>query len=324
MMLRIIDGPTVASCLPMPACIDLMEKTMVAVSRGETIMPQRSFVSLPSSENVFGVMPGAAANTFGAKLISIFPDNPASAEPAIQGGILLFDRDNGAPVALVDAASVTAIRTAAASGMATRALAREDAAVLAILGCGVQAHSHLEAMIAVRPIEELRVWGRSLAKAEAFVDASQGYKLKIRAVATPQQAVRGADLICTVTGAREPVLRGDWLEDGAHINLVGAHSPHTREADTEAVARARFFAEIKAFAMKESGDILIPISEGVIGADHLLGEIGQVLTGQVAGRLDRRDITMYKSLGNVAQDLAAAHAVYEQARESGRGASVSF
>lgn len=325
MPLLFIDGVTVAQCLPMPACVDLMESTMIAVARGEVTMPQRSFVPLESRGSLFGIMPGADRSTFGAKLISIFPENPGAGRPAIQGAILLFEPQHGSPIALIDAASVTAIRTAAASGMATRALACADASVLAILGCGVQARTHLEAMLAVRPVREVRVWGRAAAKAEAFIQASGlGSRVRIRTASTAEDAVVGADLVCAVTGTSEPVLKGAWLERGAHVNLVGAHSPDTREADTEAVLRSRFFAEIGEFALKEAGDILIPISEGALGRAHILGDIGQVLCSEVAGRLTDDDITMYKSLGNVAQDLAAARAVYEHACKTGQGARVEF
>ena len=225
----------------------------------------------------------------------------------IQGCILLFDRETGAPAALVEGASVTAIRTAAASGAATRALAQEDASVLALLGYGMQAETHLEAMRCVRPVREVRVWGPSLEKASRFAAAHTDNDVAVSAVATAREAVSGADLVCAVSAASEPIIDGRRLAKGCHVNLVGSHSPKTREADGETMGRARVFTEITAFAMKEAGDILLAIEEGFLTEDDLAGEIGAVIDGTIAGRRGEDEITVYKSLGNVAQDLAAAH-----------------
>ena len=219
----------------------------------------------------------------------------------------MFDRTTGAPSAIVDGASVTAIRTAAASAAATRALAREDACVLALLGYGVQAETHLEAMRCVRPVREVRVWGPSLNKAQRFAERHTTTSLPVTAVNTPQEAVAGADLVCAVSAAAKPIIKGRWLSSGCHLNLVGAHSPTTREADGETMARSRVFTEITKFAMAESGEILMAIDEGHITETDLCGEIGEVITGAVEGRRSNAEITLYVSLGNTAQDLAAAN-----------------
>ena len=305
------DADTVRRVLRMDACIDLMADTQAAISRGEITPPLRSFVPVAGGKGGMGIMPGDAPSAFGAKIVSLFAGNPARGRPMIQGCILLFDRETGAPAALVEGASVTAIRTAAASGAATRALAREGASVLALVGYGVQAETHLEAMRRVRPVREVRVWGPSMEKAGRFAARHSSDDVALTAVETAREAVSGADLVCAVSAAGEPVIQGRWLAEGCHVNLVGSHSPTTREADGEAVGRARVFTEITDFAMKEAGDILLAIEEGLLAEDDLAGELGAVIDGVIEGRRNEDEITVYKSLGNVAQDLAAAHFIAE-------------
>lgn len=306
------DTDTVRRVLRMDACIDLMADTQAAISRGEITPPLRSFIPVAGGKAGMGIMPGDAPSAFGAKLVSIRADNPDRGLPMIQGCILLFDRESGAPAALVEGASVTGIRTAAASGAATRALAREDASVLALLGYGVQAETHLEAMRCVRPVREVRVWGPSLEKAERFAAAHTDDNVVVTAVETAREAVGGADLVCAVSAASDPVIEGRCLADGCHVNLVGSHSPTTREADGETMGRARVFTEITDFAMKEAGDILLAIEEGFLAEGDLAGEIGAVIDRAIEGRRGEDEITLYKSLGNVAQDLAAAHFIAGQ------------
>ena len=301
-----IDAPTVRRVLRMDACIDLMADTQTAISRGEITLPLRSFIPVADGKGTMGLMPGEIPAGFGAKLISLYPDNPGRGLPAIQGCIVLFDRASGTPAALVDGASVTAIRTAAASGAATRALAREDASVLAILGYGVQAGTHLEAMRCVRPIREVRVWGPSVDKARSFARQHDAEGSAVAAVQTAREAIAGADIVCAVSGATEPIIEGRWLAPGCHLNLVGAHTPATREADGETMRRARVFTEITSAATQESGDILLAIGEGLMSADDIRGEIGEVFDGRTEGRRNDEEITAYVSLGNPAQDLAAA------------------
>ena len=312
-----IDGQTVIDNLTMPACIDLMAATQAAISRGEIRLPLRAMLPVGEGSAVFIVMPGKIGKTriFGAKLVSLFPDNPARGMPAVQGHVALFDGENGSPLALVEAASITAVRTAAASGAATRLLARHNASTLALLGCGVQAETHLEAMLAVRPVREVRVWGRSLEKAEAFAARHAGMGgARVAAVGGARQAVAGADLICTVTGSRTPILKGEWVDSGAHLNLVGAHNPATREVDGAAMSRGRVFTEITEFALAEAGDLLLAIEEGHLAEADIAGEIGEAIDGKIPGRSREDDITIYKNQGNTAQDLAAAHYVYTRVR----------
>jgi ornithine cyclodeaminase len=259
-------------------------------------------------------MPGALTDpaVFGAKLVSLYPHNSQGPEPrpTIQGHVLLFEGNHGRPLALIEAASLTAIRTAAASAAATSALAASDARTLALLGYGVQAVSHLEAMCAVRPIERVRVWGPDADRAAAFAVRQQRPDLEIEAAASVEDAVREADLVCAVSGASTPILHGEWLAPGVHVNLVGAHSADCREADGRTLARARIFTEISGFALAEAGDIVLAIEEGAISADKIAGEIGDVHAGRLEGRQSADQITLYKSLGNTAQDLIAAHQVW--------------
>lgn len=318
MNVPVLDSDTVFRTLPMLACIDLMAATQAAVSRGDIELPLRSMLTVADGAGYFGVMPGeiGADGVFGAKLVTLFPDNPSRGIPAVQGYILLFNRADGASLAFVEAASVTALRTAAASAAATRVLAREDASTLAVLGCGVLAATHLEAMLAVRPVRDVWIWGRDFEKATAFAErhANQG-GARVQAVADAAEAVTDAHLVCTVTGSHTPILRGDWLSPGAHVNLVGAHNPATREADGVVLERGRVYTEITEFALAEAGDLLLAVEEGHFALDDIVGEIGQAIDGTIPGRRDDDEITLYKSLGNPAQDLAAAQAVYRRAAQ---------
>lgn len=300
----------------MATCIDLLTGLQAAISSGEVVLPLRSSVPLPfepADANALLVMPGALAEpaVFGAKLLSIYPANGQSDPPApvIQGQVLLFDGSTGAPLALVDASSLTAIRTAAASGAATRALARADASKLALLGYGVQAASHLEAMRAVRPIRDVRVWGPSPDKAAAFAERHSDAHLLVQAVPSAAAAITEADIICAITASDKPIIEGRLLSEGCHLNLVGAHTATTREADGETLSRARVFTEITEFALAEAGDLLLAVQEGALTLEAVAGEIGSVFAGDLAGRQHDAQITLYKNLGNVAQDLVAAYHV---------------
>jgi ornithine cyclodeaminase len=237
----------------------------------------------------------------------------------------LFEAEHGQPVALLDAAEITALRTAAASGAATRLLARAEAADLAILGAGEQASSHLAAMFVVRPLRRVRVWARDASKAQQFASVEAGkHGLPIEVAASVAQAVEGADIVCTVTKAREPILCGEWLRPGVHLNVVGSSIAASAEIDTPAVVRSRFFVDRRESTLNEAGEFLRALREGAITAQHIQGEIGEVANGSVAGRRSPHDITLYKSLGIAPQDLAAAHYILEQARAAGVGQLVDF
>jgi ornithine cyclodeaminase/alanine dehydrogenase-like protein (mu-crystallin family) len=327
MDIRVLRGAEVRELLPMAECIDLMQQTMIAVSEGRVVLPLRSILAMPGDRGMMGMMPGYLADPecFGVKLVSLIPRNKPPQYSSHLGLVLLFEAEHGQPVALLDAAEITAIRTAAASGLATRLLARSDAGDLALLGAGEQARSHLEAMLSVRPLRRIRVWARDRAKAQAFA-TEQGAKLRIaiETCATVGEAVTGADLICTTTKAREPILQGEWLAPGVHLNVVGSSIAAAAEIDTPAVVKARFFVDRRESTVNEGGEYLRALRAGAITPAHILGEIGEVANGSKIGRSSPLDVTLYKSLGVAPQDLASAHHVLKKARDAGIGQVIEF
>ena len=310
--MRYIDRAEVRRRLTQAACIPLMREAMIAFSGGRTRQLLRSIVPL-GGDNLFGVMPGAlgADAPFGAKLISVYPGNFAKGRPSHQGLIVLFDPQSGAPVCAVDAGEVTAVRTAAASAMATDALARPGAARLTVLGYGEQASQHLAAIREVRPIASVVVWGRHADRAGAFADRMRdSHKLAIEVAGDVRTAVAGADIVCALTPASEPILNGAWLSAGTHVNLVGAGHAGQAEADSDLVARARFIVDSREGVLAQGGEFLRAKAAGRVDDSHIAGEIGEVLAGKAPGRCSDDEITVYKSLGHVAQDLISAWALY--------------
>lgn len=326
-MLRVLNKADVERLLPMVTCIDLMDGALRALSRGDALLPLRTMMWLPDRSGLLGLMPGylGEPRSFGFKVVSIFPGNHDAGLPSHQGVVMLFGVERGEPLGVFDADAITAIRTAAASGVATRVLARADAADLAILGSGVQARTHLDAMRAVRTLTRVRVWSRTPVHAAEFAKRESARTgLPVEASPTAEAAVRDADLICTTTAAKEPVLLGEWLSPGAHVNAVGACFAGNRELDSVAIRRARLFTDCNESARNESGDFLIACREGAIGGAHLLGEIGGVLLGQLEGRRSPEDITIYESLGIAVEDLATAHYLLQRAAETGAGTAVAW
>jgi ornithine cyclodeaminase/alanine dehydrogenase-like protein (mu-crystallin family) len=324
--MRIINRQEVERLLPMAACIDVLADAMRAASGGAVSMPLRMFTPLADDSGSFGLMPGSTLDPpfFGAKVISLLPGNPARGLPMVQGYVSLFDHGTGRPVALIEGASVTAIRTAAASGLATRELARANARTHGLFGTGVQAVTHIDAVACARDIREVVVWGRDAEKTRRFAkEQSARVRADVRATDDPAEAA-GCDVVSMVTAATQPVLKGEWLKPGCHVNLVGVHTPTAREADTAAITRSRVYVDLMESALNEAGDLLVPIGEGAIDERHILGEIGQVLAGAVPGRTDESDITLYKSLGIVAQDLFAAAHIYARAADEGAGVEVDL
>ena len=313
--MRMIDREEVARRLTYDVCIPIVREAMIAFSRGETRQLLRSIIPLANGR-AFGVMPGALgeAAPFGAKLISVYPENFAKGVQSHQGLVILFDPDSGEPVCVVHAGEITAIRTAAASAVATDVLARPNARQLAILGYGEQAQTHARAMTQVRAISDIRVWGRSAERAKAFA-ARMGAELRLPVIAAPDvaTAVADADIICTLTAAREPILTSAMVSDGTHINLVGSSAPGPVEIDDDLVARARFIADSREGVLAQGAEFLSAKAAGRIADDHGVAEIGQVLAGDLVGRRTAGEVTIYKSLGHVVQDLASAWALYSQA-----------
>lgn len=304
----------------MAACIDVMADALATTTRGDALLPLRQVLRLHGGRDAFAVMPAVLGDAIGAKIITVFPGNDVTPYESHIGVILYFDDTNGRLLAIIDASSVTAIRTAAVSGLATRLLARPDASRLAILGAGVQGMTHLEAMMAVRPISQVRLWSRGAARVSQLADwGRERFGVEIIACTSADDAVHDADIVCTVTASREPVLAGRWLASGVHINAVGASLAGARELDTEAVVQSRLYVDRRESAMNEAGDFLIPRAEGVIDNAHIVGEIGELVLGRIAGRTSPEERTLFKSLGLAVEDVASARFIYEQALASGAG-----
>jgi ornithine cyclodeaminase len=322
----VIGRDEVRTHLSYDVCIPLMREAMIAVARGETRQLLRSILDLADG-HAFGVMPGAlgARAAFGAKLISVFPENFAKGAQSHQGFVAMFDAETGAPSALLHAGEITRIRTAAASAAATDALARKGAGDLAILGYGEQAHAHALAIAHVRALRGIRIWGRDPAKAAALAATLSGeLNVAARAAPTVQAAVENADIICTTTAAAEPILDSASVADGAHVNAVGSSRAGPSEIASDVVVRARFIADYAPGARAQGAEFLIAKAAGLIGDDHVLGDIGAVFGGELAGRTSDGDVTLYKSLGHIAQDLASARWLVAQAERLGFGAHIAF
>ena len=322
MKVLFVNESSVQELLPMEACVGLMREALTTLARGDAVLPLRGIMWLPDRSGALGVMPGylGEPRSFGLKVISVMNANHGTAYDSHQGVVMLFGLVHGEPLAIMDATAITAIRTAAASAAATDALARKDAGDLALLGSGTQARSHLAAMRVVRKLRRVRVWSRSRENAERFARQAAGeHGGTIEVAASAEDAVRGADLICTTTSAREPVLRGAWISPGAHVNAVGSCFAGARELDTEAVRRSRLYTDCRESCLHEAGDFLIARNEGAIPEAHLLGELGEVFLGKVPGRVSQEDVTLYESLGIALEDLASAHYIHRRALETGSG-----
>jgi ornithine cyclodeaminase/alanine dehydrogenase-like protein (mu-crystallin family) len=317
----------VSRLLPMNECIEVMKDALAALARGEMYLPLRFVVRPPAAAGFIGLMPsyrGGERPAFGLKAINVIPDNPRlRGLDAHQGGVLLSDGETGEPVAFLNASAITEIRTAAVSAVATRALARKGARGLAILGAGVQARSHLDAMAALGGFERARVWSRTAEHARKLASEADT-PFHLEAVGSAEEAVRGADVVVTATAATEPVVRREWIADGVHINAVGACLPHVRELDTQTVADAAFFTDRRESAENEAGDFVLAREEGAVAPEHIRAELGEVVAGMVDGRRADDEITVFESLGIAIEDLAAADHVVQRARKEGVGAEVPF
>lgn len=316
----VISGADVRRLLPMTDCIPLVESAMRTVSRGGAQLPLRIGVSPIGTQNKMVVMPGYLDEpaSMGAKVIAVYPGNARRGLSSHMGVIVLFDVREGVPLAMIDASSVTGMRTAAATAVATRALSPDDARDLAIIGTGEQAAAHLHSISLVRRLRTVRVWGRSRDKARAFAERhASSVECRIDVSETIRDALVGADLVCTTTSAREPIVQGAWVPRGAHVNLVGASVAETREVDDALVKQSSFFVDYRPSALAQAGELLGAM--GVDAANHIRGEIGEVLNGSVAGRTDEFEITVYKSLGIAAQDLVTAQEIYRRAKAEGAG-----
>ena len=328
MRVVILTAAEVTALLPMPVCIDAMAEALTGLSRGEAHQPLRLVFRPPGAAGIMAFMPayqGGSQPAFGLKAIGIFPGNADRQMDTHQGAVALFDGETGELRALMNGAAITAIRTAAVSALATRLLSREDAGDLALVGSGTQARTHLEALACVRSLRRVRVASRSPERARRFAEEmSASGKVVVEAMASVEEAVRGADLVVLATDSAEPVVKREWISSGAHLNVVGASLPSSREVDSATMAASRLFVDRRESTTNEAGDYLIPLSEGAIGPDHIQGELGEVLIGARTGRKSRDEITLFKSLGLAVEDLAAAAVVSERAFASGVGTWVEF
>ncbi len=308
-----IGAEEIARALSHADCIGVMRAAMARLSSGETRQMLRQILPLEEGR-MFGIMGGTLGpgGPFGSKLVSVTPHRGEGGPPSHQGAVVIFDPVTGAPLCQLEAGMITAIRTASASAMASDVLARQDASVLAILGTGEQAWHHACALPVVRSFREIRIWGRSLERAEALaLKVRERTGIACSAFSEVAVAVSDADVICTVTGAAEPILTADMVRPGAHVNVVGSSFDGPREIDDALVAAARFFADSRASVLAQGSEIRHAIASGAVPEAHLLGEIGEVLRGTVSGRVHDSDITLYKSLGHIVQDIAAGYHVYQ-------------
>ena len=322
----ILTEQDVRAVLSMPDLIDAMQRTLAAYSTGRAAQPLRTVIEVGADKSFFGVMPASLPDTpaLGTKLVTVYGGNPARGLPSHLATIVLLDPETGGLLAVLDGRYITEARTAAVSAVATRLLARPGAATLGIVGSGVQARSHLEALACVAPLVRVRVWSPSRERRERFVHEAVVPHGTIAAVDSAEAAVRDADLIVLATSSRTPVVKTEWIADGTHICAVGACRPDQREMDGPLVARARVFVDSRTGAMAEAGDLVLAIAEGHFAADRIAGELGELAAGRVAGRRDAAEVTLFKSLGMAVEDVAAAHLAYERAAERGLGRAVAL
>jgi len=317
----LLNEDDVRAVLPMADLIETMRGALAAYSSGRTQQPLRTVLELGQQRAFFGIMPASLdeSRAVGTKLVTVFPSNRDRGLPSHLATIVLLDPETGALDALMDGRYITEARTAAVSAVSVDVLALPDAGTLALIGSGVQARSHLEAIACVRRLTDVRIWSPDESHRAAFAREAQHVHPNVRAVGSAREAVDGADLIVTATSATSPVLVSDWVRDSAHVCAVGACRPTHRELDSALIARSRLFVDSTIGALAEAGDIVLAIGERAIAADHIAGEIGSVVSGTVQGRQQPRQVTVFKSLGMAVEDVAAAHLVCTRARARGVG-----
>ena len=328
MKILILSHEEVTRLLPMNECIAVMREALIALASGKAFQPLRTIHRPPDAKGAIGLMPAYISGDhagFGLKAVCVFPGNPGLGKDSHQGGVLLFSAETGELQAVMNASAITAIRTAAVSGVATDLLARPDASDFAIIGSGVQARTHLLAISQVRSINRCRIASRRVEHAQKFADEmKQKVSFPLEQVDTVEEAVNGADLIVTATSSREPIVKREWISPGAHLNVVGSSFAGAREVDSETMASASLFVDRRESTLNEAGDYLFPAREGLIGPEHIRAELGEILVGERTGRSSPNEITLFKSLGLAIEDLAAADFLCRKASTLKSGTWVEF
>lgn len=316
----------VEQLLSMHACIDVVREGLKTFSSGGVVAPLRQIMDLPEQAAMLGLMPGwlNEPKSFGVKVMSVYPDNHRTGRPSHQGLVLVFDAETGALIGGVDGGTITAIRTAAASAVATDALARPESTTLALLGVGLQARMHLNAMRQIRPINHVRVWGRDARKVEQFVEENGDPALHFAVADTPTECVDAADIVCTITASADPILQAQDVGLGTHLNIVGSSRAKEAEIDGALLGKARVYADSRQGMISQGGEFLRAKAAGLFDESEIVGEIGELLLGKVPGRITQDDITLFKSLGHIVEDLVSAHFVLSSARAAGLGVSVEL
>lgn len=326
-MVRILTRQEIREALPMRQAIEAVKDAFAQLSAGQANLPLRTALNVPRHNGVTLFMPAylSADDAMALKIVSVYDDNPDKGLPLIHALVIVIDAETGAPDAVMDGTYLTALRTGAASGAATDLLARSDARVAAVFGAGAQGRTQLEAVCAVRPIEEASVYDLESEQARRYAhEMSERLELDVRVADSPARAVRGADVICTATTSRAPVFDDADVQPGTHLNAIGAYTPEMQEIPPETVRRAKVVIDHHEAALAEAGDLLIPMDQGIITADHIHAELGEVVAGDKPGRESSEEITLFKSVGVAVQDVATANAVLEAARANGLGADVSL
>lgn len=322
-MALILNREEVASVLTMKDAIEAVEQAFRDLAEGKADMPLRPTIRVADPPGVVNVMPAylAAMGALGMKLVSGYPENPAKhGMPTIQATILYSDCRTGKLLAVMEGGHITAVRTGAASGVATKYMARKNSAAAGVLGSGVQAETQLEAVCAVRPIKTVKVFSPTAAHRESFAKRmSERLGVEVTPVDRAEKAVRGLDIVIAASSSKTPILLGDWLAPGTHVNGIGSHTIDARELDENAVKRARVVVDSMEAALREAGDLLMPMADGVIGKDHIFAELGELVVGKKAGRSGDGEITLFKSQGLAIEDVSTAKLVYEKAKAQGKG-----
>jgi alanine dehydrogenase len=311
MKIRILSAADIRACLPMSGAIDAMRTAFAQLSSGEAVVPDRIAVSTEEGISLF--MPGYLPREghLAAKVVSVYAGNPSVGLPVIQGVVLVLDSHTGLPVALMNGAYLTALRTGAAGGLATELLAVEDASVLTVFGAGPQARTQMEAVRAVRPIREIRLVSRPTEGARILADELEGVDVQV--FEDPEKAVMGAQVIVTATDSRKPVFPGGAIGEGVHVNAIGAFTPEMAEVDGDLISRAKVVVDLRATVMAEAGDLVQAIEGGAFSLESIHAELGEVVNGERTGRENPREITLFKSVGNAAQDVAVACRILDAA-----------